>query len=170
MHYTQHCTSQFPAAKVQSLQSTESRCPHTSRTLGRTTAIVRPEPPPLCDGTSPLHSNTHSNTTIHLFQLVFQSRFRSGRSRRCGINKRKKALRNSKRHVRMHGTDRRCNTRTVKQSRSSTLETTSTQCSLRSNGQGSRFLTAIRCRLTPITVLPQEGSRWLQSHTGSETS
>ena len=69
MHYTQHCTSTF-----QSLQSTESRRPHTSRTLCRITALVRPEPPPLCDGTSPLHSNTHSNTIAHSFQLVFQLR------------------------------------------------------------------------------------------------
>ena len=42
---------------------------------------------------------------------------------------------NSKRNVRMHGTDRRFHTRTATQSRSSTLETTSKQDSLRSNGQ-----------------------------------
>ena len=81
-------------------------------------ADVRPEPPPLCDGTSPLHSKQHSNTIAHSFQLVFQSRVRSGRSRRCVINKRKRALRNSNRHVRMHGTDQRFNTRTEAQSRS----------------------------------------------------
>ena len=71
----------------------QSRRPHTSRTLCRTTphtAIVRPEPPPLCDGTSPLHSKQHSNTIVHVFQLVFHSRVRSGKSRRCVINKRKK--------------------------------------------------------------------------------
>ena len=79
---------------------------------------VRPEPPPLCDGTSPFHSNTHSNTMAHSFQLEFQSRVRSGRSRRCVINKRKRALHNSKRNVQMHGTDRRFHTRTVSQSRS----------------------------------------------------
>ena len=133
-------------------------------------ADVRPEPPPLCDGTSPLHSNTHSNTIVHSFQLVFQSRVRSGRSCRCVINKSQMAPHDSKRNVRMHSTDRRFHTRTATQSRSSTLETTSKQCSLRSNGPGSHFLTAIRRRLTPITVLPQERSRWLQSHTGSETS
>ena len=81
-------------------------------------AVVRPEPPPLCDGTSPLHSNTHSNTMAHSFQLVFRSRIRSGRSRRCVINRRKRTLRNSKRNVRMHGTDRRFPTQTETQFRS----------------------------------------------------
>ena len=92
MHYTQHCTSKFPASKFQSLQSTESRRPHTSRTLCRTTALVRPEPSPLCTGTSPLHSKQHSNTKAHSFQLVFQSHVHSNSSRRCVNSKRRIAL------------------------------------------------------------------------------
>ena len=55
MHYTQHCTSKFPASKFQSLQNTESR---HSKTGCSTTphTITRPEPPSLYDGSSPHHS------------------------------------------------------------------------------------------------------------------
>ena len=110
-----HCKTPNHAVHTLLEQCAEPR--HTPHS-----AIVRPEPPPLCDGTSPLHSNTHSNTMVHSFQLVFQSRVRSGRSRRCVINKRKRALRNSNHDVQMHGTDRRCNTRTKTRSRSPTSQ------------------------------------------------
>ena len=109
---TQHVHCKVPC----NVQSLTARNPHTSthfqnnaqnHSTHNTSAVVRPEPPPLCDGTSPLHSNTHSNTKVHSFQLVFQSRVRSGRSRRCVINKRKRVLRDSNRNVQMHGTDRR---------------------------------------------------------------
>ena len=119
-HPTRALSSSLQCSTTDNTPSTQFQNTVQHHATPQHSIAVRPEPPPLCDGTSLLHSNTHSNTWTLSFQLVFQSRVRSGRSRRCVINKRKRALRVSNDNVRMHGTDRRFHTRTETQSLSPT--------------------------------------------------
>ena len=94
-HPTRALQSSLQCSAIDSTPSTQFQNNVQHHATPQHSADVRPEPPPLCDGTSPCHSTQYSNTMAHSFQLVFQSRVRSGRARRCVINKRQMALCNS---------------------------------------------------------------------------
>ena len=89
-HPTHALQSSLQCSTTDSTPSTQFQNNVQHHATPQHSANVRPEPPPLCDGTSPLHSTQHSNTMGHSFQLVFHSRVRSGKSRRCVINTRKR--------------------------------------------------------------------------------